>query len=204
MEGSWINAFALPGGQVFISTGMLKFLRSESELASILGHEIAHVDQRHCIEMFQSQIALDRIGMDEIGHLAEMTHQVVSAGYRKYQEHEADAAGLRFVMAAGYEPGALVSTFERVRERYEEPTTTRSKKPIGEITGSLIEALGSYFESHPPTVDRISRLKQLIARKHPAIGKKSIYIGKENHLRKIPKSSEQFDGETVDSGGKVL
>jgi predicted Zn-dependent protease len=204
VEGSWINAFALPGGQVFISTGMLKFLRSESELASILGHEIAHVDQRHCIEMFQSQIALDRIGMDEIGHLAEMTHQVVSAGYRKYQEHEADAAGLRFAMAAGYEPGAIVSTFERLRERYEEPTTTRSKKPIGEITGSLIEALGSYFESHPPTADRISRLKQLVARKHPAIRKKSFYIGKENYLRKIPKSSEQFDGETVDSRGKVL
>ena len=117
MEGSWINAFALPGGQVFISTGMLKFLRSESELASILGHEIAHVDQRHCIEMFQSQIALDRIGMDEIGQLAEMTHQLVSAGYRKYQEHEADAAGLRFAMAAGYEPVAIVSTFERLRER---------------------------------------------------------------------------------------
>ncbi len=69
VEASWINAFAMPGGQIFISTGMLKFLKSEAELAGILGHEISHVDQRHCIEQLQTQIAMERIGIDEIGRL---------------------------------------------------------------------------------------------------------------------------------------
>lgn len=48
-----INAFALPGGQIFVTIGMLNFIQSEAELAAILGHEIAHVDLRHCIERFQ-------------------------------------------------------------------------------------------------------------------------------------------------------
>ncbi|MBU6172504.1 MAG: M48 family metallopeptidase [Planctomycetes bacterium] len=204
IETPWINAFAMPGGQIFISTGMLEFLQSEAELASILGHEIAHVDQRHCIEMFQSQITLERIGMDHIGNLLETMRRVLAVGYQKYQELEADAAGLRLAMAAGYDPGAIVSSFERLRERFGEPTKTRSKEPIGEITGSLIEALGSYFQSHPPTTDRISRLKQLIAHKVPSSRKNAFYIGKENYKKRIPKSSEQFDGETVDSQGKVL
>lgn len=204
IDASWINAFAIPGGQIFISTGMLEFLQSEAELASLLGHEIAHVDQRHCIEMFQSQIALERIGMEDVGHLVEVTHRVFSTGYKKYQELEADSAGLHLSLSAGYDPRGIVSLFERLKDRFGEPVATPARNPIGEVTGSLIDALGSYLHSHPPTADRIMRLKELIAKKQPAIRSKSFYVGKENYRRKIPKSSEQLDGEAVDSRGNVL
>ena len=93
-----VNAFALPGGQVFVTTGMLGFLESEAELAAVLGHEIAHVDLRHCVERFQYELALARVGLRDVGRYAEVFRRLAASGYSKYHELEADAQGLRWAI----------------------------------------------------------------------------------------------------------
>src|SRR6266404_9823039 len=65
IDSPQINAFALPGGQVFVMTGLLNFAQSEAELAAVVGHEISHVDLRHGIERYQYEIKLKKIGAPE-------------------------------------------------------------------------------------------------------------------------------------------
>ncbi|HLK21919.1 MAG TPA: M48 family metalloprotease [Bryobacteraceae bacterium] len=67
-----INAFALPGGQIFVTRGMLDFVESEAELAGVLGHEMSHVDLRHCIEHYQYEAKLKEAGMPAAGSVVEI------------------------------------------------------------------------------------------------------------------------------------
>ncbi len=80
-----INAFAIPGGQIYVFTGLLDFLESEAELAHILGHEISHVDLRHCVERYQYQLALKKAGAGDLAFLADLAHSLVAIGYSQDQ-----------------------------------------------------------------------------------------------------------------------
>jgi predicted Zn-dependent protease len=190
IETSWINAFAMPGGQIFITTGMLAFLKSEAELAGILGHEISHVDQRHCIEQLQTQIAMERIGVDEIGRLAELPRLFLAAGYKKYQELEADATGLRLAVVAGYDPESIVLPFERLLKEFNETERRPARQLVSEVVSSLEQAIDSYFDSHPPTAERIARLKQLISQQRKWRESKKFRTGVEDYIRQFPNSQE--------------
>ncbi|MFN7812730.1 MAG: M48 family metallopeptidase [Planctomycetia bacterium] len=190
-----VNAFALPGGRVFVTTGMLEFLESEAELAFVLGHEIAHVDQRHAIERLAARLALERIGLDDLAGLVDLAPALVRAGYRKYQELEADLAGLHLGMAAGYDPDAAVAPFRRLEARAPTPSRPARRNPLGEAAGAVFEGLGGYFDSHPVTPERIRRLEQLIATRRGWVRARPGYRGVENHRQKVPRADREFPGE---------
>lgn len=193
---SIINAFALPGGQVFVTTGMLEFIESEAELAFVLGHEIAHVDQRHAIEALAARIAMERIGIGEIGQVADLPLALVRSGYRKYQEFEADLTGLHLASAAGYDIDAAVAPFRRLDALDDAYQVSRpSANPLEEAAGAVLTGLGSYLDSHPVTAERIARLEQLIAGRRwwgRSIGG---YRGVENHRTKVPRATRAFPDE---------
>lgn len=195
VESSSINAFALPGGQIFILTGMLEFLESEAELAAILGHEIAHVDLRHCIERYQYRLALRKVGAGEVGQLAEIARRLVTVGYTKYQEVEADAQGVRLSIQAGYQPEAGAAVFGRLRTRFERPTPRRPRTPAGELGRAMEEALGSYFKSHPASDDRARRLTSLVSANRQRLAGRPFYVGVENYRQRIARSQQEFPGE---------
>jgi len=162
LEGETVNAFAAPGGHVYVFTGLLEFLHSEAELAAILGHEISHVDLRHCIERMQYGAALEKVGVGGLGHAAEMLRRFGSVEYNKYQELEADAQGARLSVEAGYDPSAAVDVFDRMQQRFgydARPPGT----PIGELGQVLGGVLGSYLASHPQSAERSRRLQVLVA-----------------------------------------
>jgi predicted Zn-dependent protease len=148
-----INAFALPGGQVLVTDGMLAFVKSDSELAEVVGHEIAHVDLRHCVEHYQYCYRL--------GSLVEIFHRLATMPYSADQETDADAEGMRLAIAGGYDPAAGPALFERMQKQSGEPSRARATTPAGELGHSLGEALASYFRSHPPTEERARRLRNL-------------------------------------------
>jgi predicted Zn-dependent protease len=196
IDWSEINAFALPGGQIFITTGMLEFLQSEAELSAILGHEISHVDLRHCIELFQYELALRKVGMWELGQLSEIARQIfLMASYNKYQELEADAQGVRLSIEAGYNPEAGAAVFNRVRQRFGEQASSKAKTPIGEMTQALEEAMGSYFSSHPVSEERMRRLSSLVFKNRQRLSGHTFYVGAENYRRRIPRAQQEFPGE---------
>ena len=190
-----VNAFALPGGQVFVTTGMLGFLESEAELAAVLGHEIAHVDLRHCVERFQYELALARVGLRDVGRYAEVFRRLAASGYSKYHELEADAQGLRLAIEAGYDPTAGAAVFERLGRQRGEPATVRPGTPVGELGQAVASGLGSYFRSHPPSAERARRLERLVARNQRILAGRPVYVGVENLQRRVPRTVEELPAE---------
>ena len=150
IDSAEVNAFAVPGGQVFVFTGMLRFLKSEAELAAILGHEISHVDLRHCIEKYQYELAARRVGLDGIGQLADRARLPITIAYQKNEEIEADAQGARLSIQAGYDPSVAPVLFSRIYPTPRSPggatapSATNSPDPWGEPTArkSALDGLG--------------------------------------------------------------
>lgn len=192
-----IDAFALPGGQVFVTSGMLEFVVSEAELAAILGHEIAHVDLRHCIERYQYEIRLRQAGMPEAGQLAETAHRLATFPFASYQELDADAQGERMSIESGYDPAAAPRLFERLTVRLAEPLRVQAATPAGEVTQSAGEAIDSFLRSHPPSQERARDLDALVARNRTAFQGKPFYAGRQNLRDRVPKSVREYPAERV-------
>ncbi|MFH0926469.1 MAG: M48 family metalloprotease [bacterium] len=160
------NAFALPGGYIYITTRMLAFLQSEAELAFILGHEIAHVDQHHAIEQYQYQMNLEKIGLDDLEKIITGLQYLSALSYSEQQEHEADFQGIRLMALANYKPQSSVEIFERMKA-IEEDTVQKAKPniakdPIEETADVLEGAIKSYFETHPSFERRIYEMERYI------------------------------------------
>ena len=124
-----VNAFALPGGPVFITRGLLSKLGTEAELAGVLGHEMGHVVGRHtAAQIAKSQLAQGLIGAagvagsDEYGHgqqtaqMAAFVAQMVQLKYGRGDEIQGDTLGLRFMAQAGYDPRALLQVMRVLSE----------------------------------------------------------------------------------------
>jgi predicted Zn-dependent protease len=185
LESPEENAFALPGGQVFIFTGMLADIHSEAELAYILGHEMSHVDLRHAVELYQNEAALDKAGAPAIARIPEHVRRFVARGYSKYQETEADAQSLRLCSQAGYDPEAAPRLYRRFRPG---SPRTAAANPLDEIAGATHEQLTSYFDTHPPDAERIRILEELAKRNRQRLAGHALYNGDENYQRRDPVS----------------
>lgn len=196
-----VNAFAIPGGQIFVFNGLLDFVESEAELAYILGHEITHVDARHCIELFQAELAAAKVGGALFDNfLAKIAMRfatnVITGGYRKFQEFEADKGGLHFAVLAGYEPMAAEKVMKRMGEKFDRTRAPRkAKDPLTELGKSVAIAAGSYFHSHPPSHERVAKL--LAARVKMYDSNKSYYRGKENLKRLRTRAQVMLSEEVV-------
>jgi beta-barrel assembly-enhancing protease len=190
-----VNAFALPGGQVYVLSGLLDFLESESEVAAIVGHEISHVDLRHCIERYQYQLALKKVGAGDAAGLVEMAHGLMAIGYSQSQELEADASGERLAIEAGYDPDAAAAVFARMKVKFGESASAPATTPVEEAGRAVWEALGSYFQSHPPSEERARQLTEMVARNRSAMEGRVVYRGVRNFKERIPRSTREFEAE---------
>ncbi len=131
------QCFALPGGHVYVTEGMLSLMDSEDELAAVMGHEIEHVDHYHCAERVQQEEALRKI---PLGGLVAIPIAVFEAGYSKDQELEADREGTRLAVQAGYSPEGAVRIFEKFGHLYRE-YQSKPQNPAEEATEVTAPAL---------------------------------------------------------------
>lgn len=116
VDSTAVNAFALPGGYIFITRGMLAYLNSEAELAAVLGHEIGHVTARHSVRQ-QSTATVTGIlgavvsastGIDGADSLTNMAGTAIVRGYGREHELEADRLGAEYLAKSGYDPEAML------------------------------------------------------------------------------------------------
>jgi predicted Zn-dependent protease len=120
-----VNAFALPGGQVFITEALFRKLNSEDEIAGVLGHEIGHVVGRHSSEQIAKSTLFDGLtnaaiialnngqgGGYDAARLAQMANQLVNLHYSRDDENEADMLGVHFLAEAGYDPEAMIRVMQ--------------------------------------------------------------------------------------------
>ena len=159
LDTDGVNAFAAPGGIVHITKGALGLIKSEAELAGVLGHEIAHITRKHTVNAIRNNKAI-KMTTEEVGakgsayytKLANAAYDnVVERGFDRGDEDEADQEGLRFANKAGYNPAALGSFLGKLMERNKGLSGT---KPNG------------LFATHPETEARIDKqAKQIKAEK---------------------------------------
>lgn len=152
-----VNAFALPGGYIYLTRGILSYMESEAEMVSVLGHEIGHVTARHSVEQV-SRAQLAQLGLvagmvlsprvRELGNLASTGLQVMFLKFSRDDERQADDLGFRYMNRAGYEPREMVEMF-RTLERVSE--------------GSGQGRLPDWLSTHPNPTDRLERIQRAIA-----------------------------------------
>jgi len=195
IQSPQVNAFALPGGQVYLLSGLMAFLESESELAAVVGHEMSHIDLRHCIERYQYELTLKKAGAGGAAGLVNLAHGLVAMGYSQDQELEADAGGERLAIEAGYDPDAAAAVFDRMKLKFGEHAASRASTPLGEAGQAVWEALGSYFQSHPPSEQRARALRDLASGNRGTMGGRVIYKGVRNYEERVARSRQEFDAE---------
>lgn len=154
LDSPVVNAFAIPGGYIYITRGILAYFNSEAQLAGVLGHEIAHVTARHTAQQItRSQLATiglvaGAIFVDAFRPYSGLAQEGLSLLFLKYSrdnETQADELGVQYAVQAGYDPREIPGTYAML-------------KRVQERTGS---SLPSFLETHPDPGDREIRTMQL-------------------------------------------
>ncbi len=159
-----INAFAIPGGHVYVGKGLLDLMDSEDELASVLGHEVEHIDRRHAVERLQIEARLRHLGLFRL--LVELPVEIFEAGYSKEQELEADREGTRIAVNSGYSPTGAVRMFQAFDRRFREAQEQQAKSPQEETSRLVLSTLTDYFRTHPSSQERIAQIEDLSTREN--------------------------------------
>jgi predicted Zn-dependent protease len=149
-----VNAFSIAGGYVYVTSAFLKRFQSDGELAMTLGHEIAHVELKHAVHKVQYEYQTQKIAGDA-GSVVQLGYAVLSSPFSKDEEFAADAWGFTACKNAGWKPAQLFLLFEDL-EKYQESQSAESEPPT-----EFERRMGQYFDSHPPTADRLARLKRM-------------------------------------------
>jgi predicted Zn-dependent protease len=161
-DRNMINAFALPGGPVYLGEGMTELMLTEDELANVLAHEIKHIDHYHCVERVQIEAKLKNLNLDVVGALLQLPLDLWQAGYHKDEEMEADREGMFLAVESGYSPYGALRTFEhfaKLRDEY----VIHARSPEEEISELALQSLEGYFRSHPLPSERLEQAQRLIA-----------------------------------------
>ena len=149
-----VNAFAMPGGYIYITRGILAHLNSEAQLAGVLGHEIAHVTHRHSAsQISQQQLAGLGLGVASIlsesaARYSQVAQQALGLMFLKYSrthENESDESGVLYATRAGYDPDEIPATYAML-------------KRVGERSG---QRLPGFLSTHPDPGDREVRTTEL-------------------------------------------
>ncbi len=151
-----VNAFALPGGQIFITYALFSRLQNEDQLAGVLGHEIGHVVARHSAERLAKQqltqgltgAAVMASGDYGTAQMAQLIGNAINMKYGREQELQSDELGVRFMSKAGYDPYQLIGVMKIL-----EAASGGAKRP-------------EFNSTHPSPENRIQRIKDAIKKWH--------------------------------------
>ena len=157
LDSPEINAFALPGGYVYITRGIMAYLDSEAELAGVLGHEIGHVTARHSVRQQSGQMASSILsilistvtGDSGLGDISQTIGTGLVRGYGREHELEADRLGARYLHKVGYEPDTMLEVIGVLKDQevYE--------KALAKKEGREPNTYHGVFSTHPRNDDRL-------------------------------------------------
>ncbi|MHC4641618.1 MAG: M48 family metalloprotease [Planctomycetota bacterium] len=151
LDDDMVNAFALPGGYIFITKGMLQQMTTESQLASVLGHEVAHVVARDTAVVMSREIGMNILlsavttetTSATVRTVGDITRQIIGLRFSRTDEKDADYAGMDYMVRAGYNPNGMVETMQMLQEQQKSQNI-------------------EFFSTHPNPVNRVAYLKTRI------------------------------------------
>lgn len=156
------NAFAVPGGVIFVSRALVAILDNEAELAAVLAHEVGHVSMKHALKSTQRAQLLQGLGtitaasvggkkgQQFASAIGDMQKVLFDKGLDKEMEFEADQAAMETTYRTGYDPAAMITVLEKLQK----------------LEASSTDKKGSWFSTHPPLAERIKKLQEQL-KKYP-------------------------------------
>lgn len=160
VDSDEVNAFALPGGYIYVTRGMLAYLKNEAELAAVLGHELGHVTARHAVRKQSASTAVGvagavlaaATGISGAGQLSNLAGTALVQGYGRDLELEADGFGAEYIVRSGYNPDAMkqVVLVLKDQERYERDQAKKENRDPNIYHG--------LFSSHPENDKRLAEI----------------------------------------------
>lgn len=162
LDTPMVNAFALPGGYVYITRGILALANNEAELAAVIAHEIGHITARHSAARY-SQGILASVGAIAVAmatdsssaaRAAQLGSDLYIKSYSRGQEHESDDLGIRYLHRAGYDTFAMAGFLNTMGKEADLESKLNGK--------STSPAIG-YFSTHPRTEDRVAQASSIAA-----------------------------------------
>lgn len=169
-----VNAFAAPGGYIYVTRGILALMNSEAELAAVLGHEMGHVAARHSMAQMSGQM-LAQIGLvvgsivskdiRKFAGLASLGTQLLFLKFSRSDEYQADALGIQYARASRYAPGEMLRFFSALENMSAESSSHK---------------IPTFLSTHPMTSDRIAKVKALVSSQDA-----SLAVKRDDYLRRI-------------------
>lgn len=186
-----VNAFAVPGGYVYVSRGLLALANSEAELAGVLAHEVGHITARHAAERVSQGFLVNlgaavlgaAAGNADIGRAAGLGSELYIKSYSRGQEHESDSLGVRYLSRAGYDANAMAGFLKNL-----DAQTKLDAKLSGKKTSGF-----NYFSTHPITSERVKQAS-VEAQNY---SKRKAVVNRDSHLQKI---NGMTYGDSADQG----
>lgn len=179
LDSPVVNAFAVPGGYVYMTRGILAAMNSEAELAGVLGHEIGHITARHSAEQYsRAQVAQMGLGAAMIfsetarafADLAQFGVGMLFLKFSRDNEREADGLGVEYASRAGYDAGRLARFFQNLERM--RPRSDRAGLP-------------AWFSTHPNPEDRQGAVLRASARWRRKLGLSAARVARDAYLRRL-------------------
>jgi predicted Zn-dependent protease len=150
-----VNAFAVPGGYVYVTKGLMKQIGSDDELAGVVAHELAHINKKHSLRQAEKAgvmaLVIALMGVkdetEKYQKAAAVAAFFASMKFSRDDEYQADRSAVEYTMKAGYRPEGLITFFEKINR----------DNGLTKVT--------KYFSTHPPTNDRIKKVKEEIVKR---------------------------------------
>ena len=182
------NAVAMPGGNIYIYTGLLNQIQNEAQLANVLAHEIKHVDLRHCIALYQIIKNLPGV----IVNPTAIVSKFIKHPYNARLEADADRRALELAYGFGYSPYQIVNLWGN---RIKEKDTAKTKKErglFGDVMDTVTDEVKNIWNTHPENQKRSCLLKNHIIKLQKAYPMDRVYVGKWNFENRIPMFKQEM------------
>lgn len=188
IKADYLNAFAMPGGVIAVTEGLVDKLPAEAALLGIMAHELAHVELGHCFERIRFQLLAKKLNSQTLGQLADFVIAgMVRPSFSKTQEAESDDYAFQLMKESEYDPYGVASGFNTLLKEYG-------------ARGSRADVLDDYFSSHPSLEQRskeFSSKAELFWRSSDLQVRR--YRGQQNIKTLTPMAENQYDGEWLHS-----